>query len=75
VFENYDAAAGHFGYLRVVVNTTQLRIEYHPASDGSTLKAPDDSVTIDLKTRTITHFDANDQGFPAAAAKIAAMRR
>jgi hypothetical protein len=75
VFENYDAAAGHFGYLRVVVSATQLRIEYHPASDGSTLKAPDDSVTIDLKTRTITHFDASDHGFPAAAAKIAAMRR
>ena len=47
--ENYDDE--DYGYLRVVVSATQLRIEYHPASDGSGAKTPDDIVTIDLATR------------------------
>ena len=43
-----------FGYLRVVVNTQTMRIEYHPASDGSTTKTPDDRVTVNLAARTIS---------------------
>jgi hypothetical protein len=54
VFENYDDQS--YGYMRVIVNAQQLRIEYHPASDGDNAKTPDDSVTIDLKSRTIAHF-------------------
>src|SRR5580692_10389268 len=39
-----------FGYVRVVVNAQTMRIEYHPASDGSTTKTPDDRVTVNLAT-------------------------
>ncbi len=49
--ENYDDQ--DFGYLRVVVTETQLRIEYHPATDGDAAKTPDDSVAVDLKTRKL----------------------
>ncbi len=56
VLENYDDQ--DYGYLRVIATATQLRIEYHPASDGATAKTPDDSVTIDLATRTVTRFSA-----------------
>jgi hypothetical protein len=52
--ENYDDQ--DYGYLRIIVSDTQLRIEYHPASDGGEAKTPDDSVTIDLETRQIVHF-------------------
>jgi calcineurin-like phosphoesterase family protein len=52
--ENYDDQ--DYGYLRVVVTPTQLRIEYQPASDGADAKTPDDFVTVDLKTRTLVHF-------------------
>lgn len=45
--ESYDDS--HFGYLRVVVNATTLRIEFHPQGDGSTTKTPDDVVTVNLK--------------------------
>ncbi len=51
-FENYDDQG--YGYMRIVVNATQLRIEYHPASDGDTAKTPDDMVIVDLATRQIT---------------------
>jgi hypothetical protein len=54
--ENYDDQG--YGYLRVMANAQQLRIEYHPAGDGTTSKTPDDSVTIDLKSRTLVHFKA-----------------
>jgi hypothetical protein len=54
VLENYDDQ--DYGYLRIIVTQTQLRIEYHPASDGDAAKTPDDSVTIDLETRQIVHF-------------------
>lgn len=56
VFENYDDS--HFGYLRILVNDKQLRIEYHPASDGEDAKTPDDSVTVDLTTSTLGQFQA-----------------
>jgi hypothetical protein len=51
VFENYDD--GDFGYLRVIVSDTQMRIEYHPASDGAEAKTPDDRVTVDLVGRKL----------------------
>ncbi len=70
VLENYDAAPGHYGYLRVIVDNAQLRIEYHPAGDGTGAKTPDDYVTVDLKTRMATHYTANDLGAPAAAQAI-----
>ena len=44
----------NYGYLRIVVNAQTLHIEYHPASDGSTTKTPDDRVTVNLATRTIS---------------------
>ena len=54
ILENYDDK--DYGYLRIVVTATQLRIEYHPASDGEDAKTPDDFVTVDLKTRKLVHF-------------------
>ena len=52
--ENYDDQ--DFGYLRVVVTEKELRIEYHPASDGTDAKTPDDRVTVDLGKRQLVHF-------------------
>jgi hypothetical protein len=68
VLENYDDQ--NYGYLRVLVTSRQLRIEYHPADDGRHTKAPDDHVTVDLKTRRFVHFKANDMGMPRAAATV-----
>lgn len=70
VFERYDDT--NYGYLRLVVDPGQLRIEYHPASDGIHAKTPDDSVTIDLRTRKRTTYNPNDLGFPRLAADIRA---
>jgi hypothetical protein len=53
-FESYDDA--NYGYARIIVTTTQLRIEYHSASDGGTTKTPDDAVTVDLATGTVTTY-------------------
>lgn len=50
--ENYDDK--DYGYLRVVVNAQTLRIEQHPESDGGTTKTPNDVVTVNLATRTIS---------------------
>ncbi len=69
VFENYDDK--NYGYLRVIATAQQLRIEYHAASDGPSVKAPDDYVTVDLAPRDVAHFQATDQGH---AAKIEAVR-
>jgi len=55
-FESYDDK--NYGYLRILVDPAQLRIEYHPASDGSQTKTPDDSVTVDLATGTLIHYAA-----------------
>lgn len=52
--ENYDDQ--DYGYLRVVVTASQLRIEYQPQSDGDDAKTPDDFVTVDLATRKLVHF-------------------
>ncbi|MBV9249178.1 MAG: hypothetical protein JO227_08055, partial [Acetobacteraceae bacterium] len=54
VLENYDDQ--DYGYLRVVATAAQLRIEYHPASDGGAAKTPDDFVTVDLASRKLAHF-------------------
>jgi len=53
-FESYDDR--DFGYLRILVNGAQLRIEYHPASDGQDAKTPDDFVTVELASRKLVHF-------------------
>jgi hypothetical protein len=50
--ESYDDT--DYGYLRVIVNATNMTVEFHPQSDGSTTKTPDDTVTIDLASRTIS---------------------
>jgi len=56
-FDSYDFT--DYGYLRVIVTETQLRIEYHPGSDGEDSKTPDDQVTVDLATRKIVHFQGS----------------
>lgn len=50
--ESYDDM--HFGYLRIIVNATTLRIEFHPEVDGATTKTPDDVVTVNLKTHVVS---------------------
>jgi hypothetical protein len=50
--ESYDDT--DYGYLRVVVNAETMRIEFHPQSDGSATKTPDDDVTIALASHTIS---------------------
>ena len=69
--ENYDDQ--NYGYLRLIVNPKQLRIEYHPAGDGVAAKTPDDSVTIDLATHKRTTFVPNDLGLQAAANAVRAL--
>ena len=54
ILENYDDV--NYGYLRLIVDSQQLRIEYHPQADGSAAKTPDDFVTVDLATRKLVHF-------------------
>ena len=49
--ENYDES--DFGYLRIVVTTDTMSIEYHSQADGPNMKTPDDHVTINLATHTI----------------------
>jgi Calcineurin-like phosphoesterase len=50
--ESYDDT--HYGYLRVIVNAQTMTIEFHPEADGATTKTPDDVVTVNLATRTIS---------------------
>ncbi|MEX3980778.1 metallophosphoesterase [Paraburkholderia sp. EG287A] len=68
VIENYDDQ--NYGYLRIVADDTQLRIEYHAAVDGPYTKAPDDQVTVDLATRQLSHYVARNAGIPALATRI-----
>ncbi len=70
--ENYDDQ--DYGYLRIVATATQLRIEYHPASDGAAAKTPDDFVTVDLAERQLVHYAASDLGRPAAARAVRKLR-
>jgi hypothetical protein len=37
-----------------VVNAQTMTIEFHPQSDGGTTKTPDDTVTVELATHTIS---------------------
>lgn len=55
-FENYDCL--DYGYLRVSVNSKQLRIEYHCSSDSSEAKSPSDFVTVDLGQHKLVAFEA-----------------
>jgi hypothetical protein len=73
ILESYDDQ--NYGYLRVIATSTQLRIEYHPASDGPHTRSPDDFVTVDLGTRKLVHFAASDLGRPKAASAIREMKR
>lgn len=66
--DNYDDT--NYGYLRLTVTAEQLRIEFHPASDGPSAKTPDDHVTVDIKQKILGHFVVNDLGRPAAAAAV-----
>jgi hypothetical protein len=50
--ESYDET--DYGYLRIIVNAQSLTIEFHPASDAGTTKTPDDAVTIQLASHTIS---------------------
>jgi hypothetical protein len=68
VFENYDDQ--DYGYLRIIATASQLRVEYHPASDGAAAKTPDDSVTVDLRSRKLMHFNASDLGHARAAREV-----
>ena len=43
-----------YGYLRVVVNATMMRIESHPQHDGGTTKTPNDAVTVTLATYAVS---------------------
>jgi hypothetical protein len=72
MFEAYDDI--NYGYLRVIATASQLRIEYHAASDGPGAKSPDDSITLDLATRKVAQFAAPDLGRPAAAMAIRSLR-
>lgn len=67
-FENYDDT--NYGYLRLIVDPQQLRIEYHPASDTVNTKTPDDNVTIDLTTRKRTVYTPNDLGYSGNAQEV-----
>jgi hypothetical protein len=37
-----------------LANARTMTIEFHPESDGGTVKTPDDTVTIDLLARTVS---------------------
>jgi hypothetical protein len=50
--ESYDDT--DYGYTRVVVTVETMTIEFHPESDGGTVKTPDDSVTINLANYTVS---------------------
>ena len=60
LLENYDDQ--DYGYLRILADSRQLRIEYHPASDGDAQKTPDDSVTVALATHTLQTYVPPPQG-------------
>jgi hypothetical protein len=71
-FDNYDDS--DYGYLRITATAAQLRIEYHPASDGQNAKTPDDHVTVDIQKKALGHFVVKDLGRPAAAGAVRRLR-
>jgi len=50
--ESYDTT--DYGYLRVIVTATTLTIEFHPESDGATVKTPNDQVIVTLATHAVS---------------------
>jgi hypothetical protein len=50
--ESYDTT--DYGYLRVIVNATTMRVEFHPEHDGGTTKTPIDMVTVTLATHAVS---------------------
>lgn len=66
--ESYDDQ--DYGYLRVVASAAQLRIEYHPASDGAAAKTPDDFVTVDLQSRRLVHSTMSSGHTAMAPAQV-----
>jgi hypothetical protein len=50
--ESYDTT--DYGYLRVIVNATTMRIEFHPQHEGGTTKTPNDVVTVTLATHVVS---------------------
>lgn len=50
--ENYSYK--DYGYLRIMVNEFTLRIEVHTEGDGEAVKTPNDVVTVNLATHTIS---------------------
>jgi hypothetical protein len=51
ILENYDYQ--NYGYLRIVVNAKQMRVEFHDVADPHGNKSPTDAVTVDLATHTM----------------------
>jgi hypothetical protein len=51
IFENYDDQ--DYGYLRIIVDAKQMRIELHDAQVGQVFKSPSDAVTVDLASHTM----------------------
>jgi hypothetical protein len=51
VLNNYDDQ--NYGYLRVIANDTQIRVEFHDLIPGQTFKSPSDQVAVELKSHTI----------------------
>jgi hypothetical protein len=49
IFENYDDK--NYGYLRIICDSKQIRIEYHDADPDQ--KTYSDAVTVDLKSHTM----------------------
>jgi hypothetical protein len=70
-FETYDGI--NYGYLRLIADPQQLRIEYHPAHDSVNARTPDDSVTIDPATRKQTVYAPSDLGYPEDARAVRAL--
>jgi hypothetical protein len=50
----FDKYFADYGYLRIIVTPTLLRIEFHQVVGGTELKSPADTVTVDLKSRKLT---------------------
>ncbi len=50
--ESYDDT--DYGYLRVIVTSEVMRVEFHPQGDGGVTKTPDDVVTVTLANHTVS---------------------
>ena len=63
---------------KMILASHALFLEKHriaTASDGTGAKTPDDSVTVDLKSRTLVQGVAADRGWPAARRAVRRRRR